>query len=119
MLDLGLAVLIRDRRAVVLEQMIEIQAEAVPGRGDARIDDVETELIERGRGAGEAMAARAREDQRRGRAADAARIERHERLIGRRIGPAEEPSVPGALLRGVLQGPAGGEAGPAPAGVPP
>src|SRR5258708_13413196 len=98
MLDLGLAVLIRDRRAVVLEQMIEIQAEAVPGRGDARIDDVETELIERGRGAGEAMAARAREDQRRGRAADAARIERHERLTGHRIALAKNPCVPASIL---------------------
>src|SRR5690606_34582911 len=40
-----------DFGAGVLEHMIDVQAEAVGGRRNARIDDVQSELIEQSRGA--------------------------------------------------------------------
>src|SRR5215468_2552890 len=103
MLDLGESIAVGDRRAIVLEQMIEIQAEAIAGGSDARIDDVETELIEGGRGARKPVPAWAGEDQRGGGAAYAARVERHQRLIGGGIALGEQLRVPRDFLRRVLQ----------------
>ncbi len=53
-----LPVLVGDRRAVVLEHVIQVQAEAIAGGRDPRIDDVEPELVEHRGGAREPMAAR-------------------------------------------------------------
>ena len=48
--DLADALAVGDRRAVVFEHVIEVEAEAVGGRRDARVDDVESQLVEhRGR----------------------------------------------------------------------
>ena len=47
MLDLRQPIAVGDRCAIVLEQMVQIEAEAIAGRSDASVDDVEPELIER------------------------------------------------------------------------
>src|SRR6202034_3270365 len=112
LLDLTQSVAVVNRRTGVLEQVIQVEAEAVAARRDAGVDDVESELIERRGGAREAVAPRAREDQHRGGAAHAVRIERHQRFIGTGFALGQQLRVPGDLLGGVLQEIAGAEARP-------
>jgi hypothetical protein len=111
-LDLRQPVTVGDRRAIVLEQMVQVEAEAIAGGSDARVDDVEAELIEGGRGAREPVPAGARIDQCGAGAAHAARIERNQRLIGGGIALGQELRVPCDFLGGVLQEVARSEARP-------
>ena len=90
--------MIADRRAVIFEQVIQIQAEPIAGGCDARIDDIQSELIEGGGGARKAVPARAREDQRRSRAAHARGVERHQRLIRAWFALGQQARMPGDLL---------------------
>src|SRR5690348_11425467 len=98
MLDFREPVAIGDGRAIILEQMVEIEAEAIAGRRDARVHDVQSKLIERGGRAREPVPAWPRKDQCGGGATYAARIERNQRLIGSGIAFRQQLRVPGNLL---------------------
>ena len=54
-LDFSLPILIGDGCAVILEDVIKAQREAIIGGRDARIHDVESQLVQNGRGAREAL----------------------------------------------------------------
>ncbi len=81
LLDLVDPVGIGDRRAVVLEHVVDVETEAVLGGRDARIDDRQAELVEHRGGARKAVAAMRREDQHRRRAALAVRLDRDQRIV--------------------------------------
>ena len=93
MFDVTNAHRIRQLDTRVLEHVIHVEAEAVARRRDASIDDVQTQLIEDRRRAGEAMPARSRKYQHRGGAANTVRVESYQRLIGADIPLRQEGIV--------------------------
>ena len=96
----------------VFEHVIEVEAEAVAGRRDARVDDVEAELVEHRGGAGEAVVAMRREREDGGGAALAARLHRDQRVFAAGLAVGEQLRVPGDFLGRVPQEVRGGEALP-------
>src|ERR1700733_15640903 len=103
MLDFVLPVIIGDGRAIILEHVIDVETEAVTGGRDARIDDGEAELIQYRGDARKAVAAQAPEDEHARGATNAARLERHEWLIGTHVALGEQPRVPCDFDRGMTQ----------------
>jgi hypothetical protein len=83
--------------------VVEVDAVAIARRGDAGIDDVESELIEHGRGACKSVLAVRRKRHDRRRTALALGLHRHHRVVAPRLARREHAGVPGDLLRGVPQ----------------
>ena len=106
-LDLLVALGIGDRRAVFFEHVINVDAVAIARRRDARIDDVEPELIEHGGGTRKAVLAVRSAGHDRGRAALALGLHRHHGHIILLAG--ELAREPGDLLRRVPEKTAIGE----------
>src|SRR5581483_7134757 len=117
MLDLALPIAVGNRCAIVLEHVVEIETKPVASGSNARVDDVEPELVEHGGRTREPVASWTRENQYRGGPAHTARVEGHQRLIRARIALREEPRMPSHFLRRVLQKVDGGEAPPGPLDV--
>ena len=108
-LDLADALVVGDGRAVFFEHVVEVEAEAIAGGRDARVDDVEAELVEHRRGDGEAVVAMRRERQD-GRGAALARgLHRDQRLFAAGLAVGEQLGVPGHFLGRVPQEVGGGE----------
>ncbi len=102
MLDLALPVVVRDRFAVILEHVIQVEREAVARRGDSGVHDIQTQLIENGGGSAKPVTTRAREDQYGRGAAHTARIQSHHRFIRARVAFRQQSGVPGHLFGRVL-----------------